>query len=238
MVSSKLLPQDGSKIKLRFLDMAMRGDTYFVATNQGILLTGNILVQGGDAHCNPIRVSDECFVQTTSVTGVTDHPDALLVGMSDGSVKLLLCPPKRLYNTSLVPTHNQRTTKEEVKTGGDSLMGAKSCAIQNIIKDERRDSDPTAIQSGQLVDGDLIDRGTDLLELWNQVYLLHGHTLKGRQVTWIQQCPDTSRVYALCGKSLRQFDMDTMVEIYACEKTEIEAATIVNSATNGRQMVN
>lgn len=181
-------------------------------------------------------------MHATRIEEMRSADAALLIGMSDGSVRIIWC---KTDSDSVEAENHEHEPEELVAAGAVNAdnwnFNAKSCAIQNIIMDERRVSQTLA--EDLLLDG--LDNNhcfTDKLRLWNQLSVLHGFST-GRlraDVRWVHHCVRHDRLVALCGRSLRQFWFDGMSERTAEGSTErIESAAVIcTNDKSGEYLVN
>lgn len=220
---------------LKCFDLLILGNTYFVATNQGVLMTGTL-----SANCQyparPIRVSAAPCVYPTCLQRASSDRNALLVGMSDGSVKLVWCPT---YKSEIDSKRSDipPSIRTEMDSGENVNISAKSCAIQNIIRDERRDSQES-YQTAVDVRAEKPDLGTlDSMHFWNQTILLSCQLSRKHHVKWMGIGESTKRLLTLSGNVLRQFDLEDMVELAAISPTGILDAALASTGQERRILV-
>lgn len=163
----------------------------------------------------------------------SDRQSALFVGLSDGSVKLVCCSRDDPNSDGMCSEPTATCDGSSgIDPGNELNLSAKSCAIQNIIRDERRDSKADIF--GDTGEQFKIDDDThgednfDSLRYWNQSTVLPALASREQHVGWMGLCAARNRLFVRCGASLRQFDLDTKVEL-AVSSSGIEDAALIGS---------
>lgn len=166
------------------------------------------------------------FIHSTSLKSLQNQ-DAILIGQSNGSVRVLQTESTQLFHS------DQEYENEECPSTSSSLMfvfnqqeNMKSCAIQNIIKDERRrqyqaDSrytdkiDHSIIFRGKNVENDLsMDlTGSEFGTFVNDQILLNGLSFFQHYTKSIYLSSQIKCLFAHCGNRLRTVDLETNIEI-------------------------
>lgn len=223
---------------LACFDLILLGSSYFVATNRGVLITGTLSAHGVVARCRPIHVSAALCVHATRLQRAPNGRLALLVGLSDGSVKLVWCSNSDLNDE---PMPDLASNAERVVNAEEDLrISGKSCAIQNIIREERRDIQES-YQATTGVTVGIIENTPEIcdsMRFWNQAILLAAHNERNHHVKWMGICESTNRLFALCHGELRQFDLDGMAEVAAVSAMGIDDAALVRNGQHGTNLVN
>lgn len=221
---------------LKCFDLIIQGNTYFVATNLGVLMTGTLLAYG-QGRSRSIRVSKTSSVYATCLQQAPNGRRAIIVGMSNGSVKIVWSSvansdDKYVYQDLL--SNSQRDADVAAED-----FSAKSCAIQNIIREERRESQ----ELNDVVPSGILDidhcgwEGFDLMRFWNQTWMLTAPVERKQHVKRISICESTNLMLVLCGESLRQFDLKDMIEIATVSTIGIEDMVQVNIGQYNGQLV-
>lgn len=178
-------------------------DGFYVATNKTCILFGT-----KSFHKDTILkiVVDERHSATTFK--IIDNMDTLLVGLSDGSVKVL-------GSRTDIPIDTLDTNLISPETERKNILSAKSCAIQNLIKEERNEFEASAMAT--------IDPHSSRQETKNYTHspqkyaneqlLLHGLSLHQHYVKWIEKSVIMNCLFVHCGMQLRLYDLDTMHEV-------------------------
>lgn len=195
-------------VPLRCVDLEVIADRYYVATNKKYLIAGTESLHKDSMRRIAINNNDGRFVNASRLKSMFNG-DTLLVGLSNGSVKALR--GNSTPNDRFLPNNVVRNSGYCAPEPAD-IISAKSCAIENIIKDERKPSimDVERINSSQ-VNRKQMDM--EVFEHSNGQILLHGLTLTETNVRWMEFSAVTNSLFVLCGRNLRIVNLDNMTEI-------------------------
>lgn len=191
-------------VPLRCIDLEVIEDRYFVATNKKYLIAGTESLHKDSLRRIAIINDAGRFVNATRLKSMFDG-DTLLVGLSNGSVKAL----RGNNNHRQLP--DDRYNDVQCPEPRD-IISAKSCAIQNIIKDERK----TSIVHVEHINGSQVIRkqiDCEVLKHSNDQILLHGLSLTETNVRWMEFSTVTNSLFVLCHRNLRVLNLENMTEI-------------------------
>lgn len=217
----------------RCLDMECHDDGIVVATNKSFLIfIGTSLSRDS---LRKLFIDDGNFLHATKLKSMED---VLLVGLTDGSVKVL-----RVSSSKMCHKFSDRhsTAKANVPLE-DNNFSAKSCAIQNIIKEERKFVDGgmsndrlQQVEKGNDHNLSTVGRGNRLIN--NQI-LLPAMSLNRDFVRWIDVSANLNCMMGLCGEHLRILNFQNFVEIRGGENHGgISFATMVIGYNNREYLV-
>lgn len=189
-------------VPLRCIDLEVIEDRYYVATNKKYLIAGTESLHKDSLR----RIAMDAF-NATRLKSMFDG-DTLLVGLSNGSVKAL-----RGNNTErkFPGTNDLQGSGYSVPEPFD-IISAKSCAIENIIRDERK---TTFVDEFERIKGSGDRKQTDceVLKHSNDELLLHGLSLTETNVRWMEFSAVTNSLFVLCHQNLRVVSLENMTEI-------------------------
>lgn len=215
----------------RCIDLEYHEDGVVVATNKSFLIF--VPTSLNRDSLRKISIDETNFLHATKLKSLDD---VLLVGLSDGSVKVIRVKPSNLCRES---------SENDSKTVGASLeqhnFSAKSCAIQNIIKEERKysndGSEDRLKQTEKVYDDATMLRGNRFIN--NQI-LLPAMSSNRDFVRWLDVSVNLNCLMALGGKRLRIINFQNSVEVRGIDigDSEIAFATIVLGYNHREYMVN
>lgn len=217
----------------RCVDMEYHEDGIVVATNKSfiIFVTTSLSREG----LRKLFIDDSNFLHATKLKSMED---VLLVGLTDGSVKALRVNSS---NKSHFFSDCDSTTKADVPLE-ESNFNAKSCAIQNIIKEERKFVDGgisndrfKEVEQGNDQKISTVDHGSRLIN--NQV-LIPALSLNRDFVRWLDVSVNLNCMMCLSGEHLRMLNFQNFVEIGGGENhSGIGFATMVFGYNNREYLV-
>ncbi|XP_064548985.1 cytoplasmic dynein 2 intermediate chain 1 [Drosophila montana] len=192
---------------LRFSSIDTGSDLIYVCTNRNFVLCCTRSLK--PERFTRIGLHESRFLFPTALC-VLANEYFVAVGLSNGSVIILNCNQRQRQRlqrpTTAMP---QPTIEHEPETG-------KSCAIQNIILNERRSFDQKEIESS--ASGNYDARPNTALQLlqqprrsyellvFDQQLLLSGSVLRQHLVQSLVQSSDGWRLFALANGSVRTYD--------------------------------
>lgn len=215
----------------RCVDLEYHDDGAVIATNKSFLFFVPISLNKDGLR--KIFVDESNLLHASKLKSVDD---VLFVGLTDGSVKVIRVKPS---NVSRKLSDKKTTTT----TGGafeQNNFSAKSCAIQNIIKDERKffddNVDPDNFkQIDKVIDDATMVLGTRFIN--NQV-ILPALSSNRDFVRWLDVSVNLNCMMSLCGERLRVINFQNSVEVVGGSESEIGFATIVSGYNRREYMVN
>lgn len=196
-------------VPLRCTDLEVIENRYYVATNKKYLIAGTESLHTDSLRRIVIINDDGRFVNATRLKSMFNG-DTLLVGLSNGSVKAL----RGHNNQRQIPNERDQQGSNVVQSSGFSeptdIISAKSCAIENIIKDERK----TSIVDVERINGSQVNRmDCEVLKHSNDQILLHGLSLTETNVRWMEFSAVTNNLFVLCHRNLRVVNLENMIEV-------------------------
>lgn len=199
-------------VPLRCIDLEVIEDCYYVATNKNYLIAGT-----ESLHKDSIRriaINDDGRkINANRLKSMYDG-DTLLVGLSNGSVKVLRGNKHQLQIDQFHPRTNDVESSAYCTPEQPNIISAKSCAIENIIRDERKTTTVDEfehINSSQNVNRKQMD--CKILKHSNDQLLLHGLSLNENIVRWMGISAMTNRLFVLCNRTLRVVNLENMTEV-------------------------
>lgn len=219
-VQKEFLNQSDS---FRCVDMESHEDGVVVATNRSFLIF--IATSLSRDSLQKLIIDDSNFLHATKLKSIWE---VLLVGLTDGTVKALRI---KHSNMSLKLNDRDSPAKSELLVE-ENNFSAKSCAIQNIIKEERKFLDNSVSQNrfkevNRRADEDMTTnvRGSRIVH--NQV-LLPAMSLNRDFVRWLDVSIKLNCLIGLCGDHLRVLNLQNFVEIGGGDsQSGISTASIV-----------
>uniref|UniRef100_A0A1B0CNK3 Uncharacterized protein n=1 Tax=Lutzomyia longipalpis TaxID=7200 RepID=A0A1B0CNK3_LUTLO len=217
----ELQDKDGEKdsnSEILCTDFEALTEGYFVATNRPFLLYFNkspkkdcivkIPVEDGDCKLHP------------TVLQVCPLRENLLIGFSDGSVKL---KPIVFESDGAWGGVEAKVAEEEVE---ESNLSAKSCAIQNIVKNERKLYQESQALSN-LDSTEMRKTFASHVSLQRKDVRIGGPILGGSYFRrgFVRKIQMTRKhIFALCGNNLKGFNLSDYEEV----QMEMENMNIVD----------
>lgn len=167
------------------------------------------------------------FLHATSLVSIPLH-GILFIGQSDGSIKLLQCANDLTISQQIIAKKSRPITSKpkplhHSPSPNENLLAAKSCAIQNIIKDERH-LKQNEIDSSESLSLNYNYKQTPLNVLptkfissifancIHEQILLHGLSLKQHYTKTILCAIQTGYLFAQCGQQMRCYNIEKCVE--------------------------
>lgn len=187
------------------LALEFTNDAFYVATNKKFILFGT-----KSFHKDAIRkiVVDQTNFFFATLLKSIDNMNSVIVGLCDGSVKVLWTKADNPANTDDI--HIKTTSNGTEPTNN---INAKSCAIQNLIKEERKivekSSTFTNDKDNLAGHSDINMEGQHL----NEHLLLHGLSSNQHYVKWMDKSEKIQCLFVHCGGQLRLYNFDTMLEV-------------------------
>ncbi len=227
--------QSDQSESFRCVDMEYHEDGIVIATNKSFL----IFVAGSlnKDSLRKIIIDDSNLLHATKLKSLDD---ILLVGLTDGSVKVIRVKSSNLCRKF---TDNESKPRPGAHFVQDNF-NAKSCAIQNIIKEERKflaDKDATKDsfkhQSENSIDNSTVTQGNRFIN--NQI-LLPAMSSNRDFVRWLDVSVNLNCLISLCGERLRIINFENSVEDREAGESysEIGFATIVFGFNHREYLVN
>lgn len=215
----------------RCVDMEYHADGVVVATNKSFLI-----FVPASLNRNSLR---KIFIDETNflhATKLRSTDDVLLVGLTDGSVKVIQVKPSSMCRES---NDNVSKTMPGVSLEQNNFS-AKSCAIQNIIKEERKFLPNDGLEDQQKQTEKVIDdttlRGNRFI---NNQLLLPAMSSNRDFVRWLDISVNLNCMMGLCGERLRIITFPNSVEARGVDlgDTQMGYATIVLGYNHREYMV-
>lgn len=220
---------DQSK-SFRCVDMEYHEDGVIIATNKSFLIF--IPTSLNKDSIRKIFIDETNFLHATKLKSLDD---VLLVGLTDGSVKVIRVKPSNMCRES-----NDKDSKTKGVSSEQNNFNAKSCAIQNIIKEERKflndGMEDRLKQIEKVIDDTTMVRGNRFIN--NQV-LLPAMSSNREFVRWLDISVNLNCMMGLCGERLRIITFQNSVEVRGVDigDSEIGFATIVLGYNHREYMV-
>lgn len=216
----------------RCVDMEYYDDAVVVATNKSFLIL--VAISLSRDSLRKLLIDESNFLHATKLKSMEE---VLLVGLTDGSVKVLRVRPSNICHK---PNGHESFTKPGV-TLEENNFSAKSCAIQNIIKEERKFLDD-AMPDDRFKQVEKNNANTTAFvcgsRLINNQVLLPAMSLNRDFVRWMDVSVNLNCMISLCGDYLRLVDFRNFVEIRCGDSNnEISIATMVLGYNNREYMV-
>lgn len=152
----------------------------------------------------------------------------LFIGQSDGSIKLMQCANDSTISQQIIAKKSRPITcrsKQNSPLYDGQSLAAKSCAIQNMIKDERNlkqiEIDSTELSSlnynHKHIPLNVKDFPTNLnssifANCINEQILLHGLSLKQHYTKSIVCALHIGYLFAQCGQQMRCYNIENGIE--------------------------
>lgn len=216
----------------RCVDMEYHDDGVVIATNKSFLIyVGTSLNKDS---LRKILIDETNLLHATKLKSLDE---VLLVGLTDGSVKVIRVKssPSNVSDSSDKDSNITPGVPSE-----QNNFSAKSCAIQNIIKEERKCfDDGMAMNRFKQIEKEINDtttvRGNRLIN--NQI-LLPAMSSNRDFVRWIDVSVNLNCMMSLCGERLRMINFQNIVEVRGGDSDgEISFATIVYGYDHREYMV-
>lgn len=189
----------------RCVDMEYHDDGIVIATNKSFVIFVSTSLNRGSLR--KVHIDESNLLHATKLKSLDD---TLLIGLTDGSVKVL-----RVTSSNACRKSSDKESKTEVGVPFEQVnFNAKSCAIQNIIKEERKQFDDQAANDRfnpleHVIDGADIGRGNRLIN--NQI-LLPAMSSNRDFVRWMDVSVNLNCLISLCGERLRVINIESTVE--------------------------
>ncbi|KAG4071946.1 hypothetical protein HA402_006107 [Bradysia odoriphaga] len=190
--------------KFRCVDMEYHEDGIVIATNKSFVIF--VATSLNRDSLRKVFIDESNLLHATKLKSLDD---ILLVGLTDGSVKVL-----RVSSSNVCRKSSDIEPKTVTGLPFDQHnFNAKSCAIQNIIKEERKKitDDPAdrLKQIENVIDGADMVRGNRLIN--NQV-LLPAMSLNRDFVRWMDVSVSLNCLMSLCGERFRIINFESTAE--------------------------
>ncbi|XP_055920327.1 uncharacterized protein LOC129951963 [Eupeodes corollae] len=209
---------------LRFMNLDCGKEIIFVGTNRNFIISCSKTLN--KERFRRINIVGSGFLFPTAIK-LLPNEDFLAVGLSNGSVMILNCNQDKSYKN-----HFGRTTENTFRAGASQTKLenfdeiGKSCAIQNIIRNERLSS------VSRFDEGEFRPSTTDFisatleegkkpyeLRIFDEHVLLSGSVLRKDLVQNLEISTDGWLLFALCDGNVRIYDfyMEKEVSFYGNE---------------------
>lgn len=223
---------------MRFTSIDAGSDLIYVCTNRNFVLCCTRSLK--PERFTRIAVNESRFLFPTSLC-VLSNESYVAVGLSNGSVMILNCNQRQRQRQK---SHQRPMTGHPPATAEPDPETGKSCAIQNIILNERRSFD-------QQVDSTYDPRPNTALELierprrsyemrvFDQQLLLSGSGLRQHLVQALVLSSDGWRLSALTNGSVRTYDFYQDRELASGEQpTEsgLKVMDIAGARSSGNEL--
>jgi len=221
---------------LRFSGIDAGSDLVYVCTNRNFVLccTRSLKTE----RFTRIGLHESRYLFPTALC-VLANEHFVAVGLSNGSVMILNCNQRQRQHlvrpTTAMP-------QQEPQIAPDSEIG-KSCAIQNIILNERRFDQPNLESSNydarpntalQLIQQ---PRRSYELRPFDQQLLLSGSSMRQHLVQALVQSSDGWKLFALSNGSVRSYDFHLDREVPEIGSNVTDIAAACNSTTAQQLLV-
>ncbi|XP_017049798.1 uncharacterized protein LOC108093932 [Drosophila ficusphila] len=229
--------QDQGLQGLRFTSIDTGSDLIYVCTNRNFVLccTRSLKTE----RFSRIAVNESRFLFPTSLC-VLSNESYVAVGLSNGSVMILNCNQRQTQRQK----NNQRpTTGVPRATDQPDPETGKSCAIQNIILNERRSFDQQVAPDSSSFDPrpntalEQIERPRRSYEMrvFDQQLLLSGSGLRQHLVQALILSCDGWRLSALTNGTVRTYDFYRDREIPSEWERGLKAMDIAGARSSGNE---
>lgn len=216
----------------RCVDLEYHEDGIVVATNKSFLIF--LPTSLNKESLRKIFIDESNLLHASKLKS---FDDVLLVGLTDGSVKAMRVNPsnecQKLRNSDTVAN---TTTSDHFE---QQNFSAKSCAIQNIIKEERKNfGDSLAMNNFKQIEN-VIENTTMMrgIKFINNQVKLPAMSSNRDFVRWMDVSINLDCLISLCGERLRIINFNKSVEVLEGSDSEIGFATIVTGYNHREYMV-
>ncbi|EDW72576.2 uncharacterized protein Dwil_GK20629 [Drosophila willistoni] len=189
---------------LRFTSIDAGSDLIYVCTNRNFVLccTRSLKME----RFSRISVNESRFLFPTSLC-VLSNESFVAVGLSNGSVVILNCNQRHRPKTT---TQLRRPPTSAINAAVDADIG-KSCAIQNIILNEKRHSFDKEEEKEEMRPNTALEllqqpRRSYEMRIFDQQLLLSGNALREHLVQALVLSSDGWRLFALANGTVRVYD--------------------------------
>ncbi|XP_037953858.1 uncharacterized protein LOC119684000 [Teleopsis dalmanni] len=208
-----------NSIGLRFVCIDTGCEQIYICTNNNFIIACPKTLK--TEYIRKIIINNSRFLFPTAICVLTNE-HFLAVGLSNGSVMVLNCKPQNKYDSTEDYSKNDNSKNNEtVDTPPPDidLETGKSCAIQNIILNERRRSvkyeqefefRPTTAACIQMITNQMKPIE---FRVYDQQILLYGSALRKNLVRSLFVSSDGWRLFALSNGNVRTYDFNMDREI-------------------------
>lgn len=219
---------------VRYVDMEFHEDEVAIATNKSFLIFVSTSLNRDSFR--KILIDDSNFLHATKLKSLDE---VLLVGLTDGSIKVIKVKSDMCRKSK----EKYSETAPDVTTLEQNNFSAKSCAIQNIVKEGRKNfndgMEDRFRHIAKVTDDTTTVQGSRFIN--NQV-LLPAMSSSRDYVRWMDVSINLNCMLSLCGRRLRMVNFQNFVEARGGDvderHNEIGFATIVLGYNHSEYMVN
>lgn len=219
---------------IRCVDMEYHDDGVVIATNKSFLIF--VATSLNKNSLRKILIDETNLLHATKLKSLDE---VLLVGLTDGSVKVIRAKPSPSYIGE-----SSDKDRKDITPGvpfEQNNFSAKSCAIQNIIKEERKFSDD-GIANNRFKQIEKVTSDTTTVRgnrFINNQILLPATSSNREFVRWMDLSANLNCMMSLCGERLRIVNFQNIVEVRRGESEgEIGFAALVSGYNHREYMVN
>lgn len=189
---------------IRFTALVCGTDQLFIGTNRNFILCCTKSLKSERFRKLFINVDSPMSLFTTALA-LLPNEQFIFAGLSNGSVIALNCSMKRI-------TKSAAKSKDQ-KPSGSVSMESKSCAIQNIILNERRPSDTASVSTmeGSSTSSTPVMEGLKY-KIKDQQILLTGSVLRRNMIHMLAISPNGKDLYAHSNNTVSKFSFESQRE--------------------------
>ncbi|KAJ6647290.1 Cytoplasmic dynein 2 intermediate chain 1 [Pseudolycoriella hygida] len=216
----------------RCVDMECHEDVVVVATNKSFLI-----FVAASLNRNSLRrlmIDESNFLHATKLKSLDD---VLSIGLIDGSVKVM-----RVKSSNLCLKSKDKNFSTNPPPLAQNSHSAKSCAIQNIIKEERKFFDDGTIMEPSRKSQNIIEDKNQVRDsrFINNQTMLPAMSLNRDFVKWMEVSVSLNCMMVLCGNHLRIVNLENFSGTPADDTLDVKvigSAALVVDCNNREYMV-